>query len=239
LPHKTSQEVIAALPKDLKIVDLSADFRLRDPEEYTKWYGNPHAALEQQKEAVYGLTEFYRDEIKNARLVAGTGCNAATGQFALRPLAQHGMEDLLAWRERFMDKKVRPMLQDKAFQLLEEHRDQGHTLMIITATNRFVTEPIAARLGIEHLIATDPELLNGRYTGGVAGVPSFQDGKVTRLDDWLQSRNETLEGAWFYSDSHNDVPLLEKVDHPVAVDPDPKLERLALAKGWKVMSLRD
>jgi len=160
-------------------------------------------------------------------------------QFALRPLAQHGMEDLLAWRERFMDKKVRPMLQDKAFQLLEEHRDQGHTLMIITATNRFVTEPIAARLGIEHLIATDPELLNGRYTGGVAGVPSFQDGKVTRLDDWLQSRNETLEGAWFYSDSHNDVPLLEKVDHPVAVDPDPKLERLALAKGWKVMSLRD
>jgi N-acetyl-gamma-glutamyl-phosphate reductase len=94
LPHKTSQEVIAALPKDLKIVDLSADFRLRDPEEYTKWYGNPHAALEQQKEAVYGLTEFYRDEIKNARLVAGTGCNAATGQFALRPLIEKGVIDL-------------------------------------------------------------------------------------------------------------------------------------------------
>ncbi|SFS74875.1 N-acetyl-gamma-glutamyl-phosphate reductase [Sulfitobacter marinus] len=94
LPHKTSQEIIAALPKDLKIVDLSADFRLRDPEEYTKWYGNPHVALEQQKEAVYGLTEFYRDEIKNARLVAGTGCNAATGQFALRPLIEKGVIDL-------------------------------------------------------------------------------------------------------------------------------------------------
>ncbi|MCF7748193.1 N-acetyl-gamma-glutamyl-phosphate reductase [Sulfitobacter sp. M39] len=94
LPHKTSQEVIANLPEDLKIVDLSADFRLRDPEAYAKWYGNPHAALEQQKEAVYGLTEFYREEIKSARLVAGTGCNAATGQFALRPLIEKGVIDL-------------------------------------------------------------------------------------------------------------------------------------------------
>ncbi|AFO87685.1 N-acetyl-gamma-glutamyl-phosphate reductase [Phaeobacter inhibens] len=94
LPHKTSQEVIAALPQDLKIVDLSADFRLRDPDEYEKWYGNPHAALAQQKEAVYGLSEFYREEIKSARLVAGTGCNAATGQFALRPLIASGVIDL-------------------------------------------------------------------------------------------------------------------------------------------------
>ncbi len=94
LPHKTSQEVIANLPQDLKIVDLSADFRLRDPEAYAKWYGNPHAALDQQEEAVYGLTEFYREEIKSARLVAGTGCNAATGQFALRPLIEKGVIDL-------------------------------------------------------------------------------------------------------------------------------------------------
>ena len=94
LPHKTSQEVIAALPKDLKIVDLSADFRLRDPEDYAKWYGNEHAAIEVQKEAVYGLTEFYREEIAAARLVAGTGCNAATGQFALRPLIAAGVIDL-------------------------------------------------------------------------------------------------------------------------------------------------
>ena len=94
LPHKTSQEVIAALPATLKIVDLSADFRLRDPVEYQKWYGNPHAALAQQKEAVYGLTEFYRDEIRQARLVAGTGCNAATGQYILRPLIAAGVIDL-------------------------------------------------------------------------------------------------------------------------------------------------
>ncbi|MFS4579872.1 N-acetyl-gamma-glutamyl-phosphate reductase [Phaeobacter sp. C3_T13_0] len=94
LPHKTSQEVISGLPKDLKIVDLSADFRLRDPEEYEKWYGNPHSAVELQKEAVYGLSEFYREEIKSARLVAGTGCNAATGLFALRPLVAAGVIDL-------------------------------------------------------------------------------------------------------------------------------------------------
>jgi N-acetyl-gamma-glutamyl-phosphate reductase len=94
LPHKTSQEVIAALPRDLKIVDLSADFRLRDPAAYQKWYGNPHAAPEAQKEAVYGLTEFYREDIRAARLVAGTGCNAATGQFILRPLISAGVIDL-------------------------------------------------------------------------------------------------------------------------------------------------
>ncbi|MEX2474589.1 HAD family hydrolase [Marinobacter sp.] len=159
--------------------------------------------------------------------------------FALQPLAKHDMGDLLAWREHFMEKKVRPMMQNKAFRLLDKHRAQGHTLMIITATNRFVTEPIAAILDIEHLIATEPELVNGRYTGEVAGVPSFQDGKVTRLDDWLASNNETLEGAWFYSDSHNDAPLLRKVDNPVAVDPDPTLEKLARESGWKIMSLRD
>ncbi|MDF1670898.1 MAG: N-acetyl-gamma-glutamyl-phosphate reductase [Roseovarius sp.] len=94
LPHKTSQEVISALPKTLKVVDLSADFRLRDPRAYEKWYGNPHAAIEMQKEAVYGLTEFYRNDIRNARLVAGTGCNAATGQFALRPLIGDSVIDL-------------------------------------------------------------------------------------------------------------------------------------------------
>jgi len=93
LPHKTSQEVIARLPRDLRIVDLSADFRLRDPDAYEKWYGNPHVAPDLQKEAVYGLTEFYRDEIAGARLVAGTGCNAATGQYMLRPLIAAGVID--------------------------------------------------------------------------------------------------------------------------------------------------
>ncbi|MCL4065744.1 N-acetyl-gamma-glutamyl-phosphate reductase [Pseudomonas sp. GX19020] len=94
LPHATSQAVISQLPKDLKIVDLSADFRLRDPADYEKWYGQPHTAVEMQKEAVYGLTEFYRDDIRKGRLIAGTGCNAATGQYALRPLIAAGIIDL-------------------------------------------------------------------------------------------------------------------------------------------------
>ncbi|MDY6815974.1 MAG: HAD family phosphatase [Pseudomonadota bacterium] len=159
-------------------------------------------------------------------------------RFALQPLARHEMDQLLAWREAFLEKKVRPMMQDKARELLDQHRQQGHTLMIITATNRFVTEPIADLLGVEHLIATEPELVNGRYTGEVAGVPSFRDGKVTRLNDWLDHHKRTLEGAWFYSDSHNDVPLLKQVENPVAVDPDPRLEALARQSGWPVISLR-
>jgi phosphoserine phosphatase len=111
--------------------------------------------------------------------------------------------------------------------------------MIITATNRFVTEPVADLLGVDHLIATDPELVNGRYTGEVAGTPCFREGKVIRLNDWLTACGESLAGAWFYSDSHNDAPLLSKVDHPVAVDPDPALEAMAQSNGWPVMSLRN
>ena len=158
--------------------------------------------------------------------------------FALQPLARHDTEQLLAWREQFVAKKIQPMMLAKAKELLDSHRADGHTLMIITATNRFVTEPVAKLLDIDHLIATEPEMVNGRYTGEVAGIPSFQDGKVTRLNDWLESTGESLEGAWFYSDSHNDAPLLRKVDNPVAVDPDPTLEKIAKESGWKVMSLR-
>lgn len=159
--------------------------------------------------------------------------------FALQPLARFEPDQLHRWRDRFVERKIRPMLQQKAFDLLAHHRDQQHTLMIITATNLFVTEPVAALLGIEHLIATEPEMVNGRYTGNVAGTPSFQDGKVSRLHDWLRFQRETLDDAWFYSDSHNDLPLLEKVTHPVAVDPDAKLADIARSKGWHTISLRD
>ncbi len=159
-------------------------------------------------------------------------------EFVLKPLTEHPMSDLELWRQRFMDRKVRPMLQDKAFDLLDSHRQQGHTLMIITATNRFITGPIAELLGVPHLIATEPELKDGRFTGAVAGTPSFQEGKVIRLNNWLQEHDQTLEGAWFYSDSHNDVPLLKQVQNPVAVDPDPVLEALARESGWKILSLR-
>ncbi|SFR85589.1 HAD-superfamily subfamily IB hydrolase, TIGR01490 [Marinobacter daqiaonensis] len=160
-------------------------------------------------------------------------------RFALAPLIGHDMQKLDAWREAFMASRARPMYQQKASDLLDHHRRRGHILMIITATNRFVTGPIAEELGIEHLIATEPELCDGYYTGEVSGVPSFQEGKVLRLREWLKDHQETLEGAWFYSDSHNDLPLLRLVDHPVAVDPDPTLEARARENGWPVISLRD
>ncbi|MFY0311043.1 N-acetyl-gamma-glutamyl-phosphate reductase [Leisingera sp. D0M16] len=139
LPHKTSQEVIAALPKDLKIVDLSADFRLRDPAEYEKWYGNKHAALEQQEEAVYGLTEFYREEIKAARLVAGTGCNAATGQFALRPLIEAGVIDL---DEIILDLKCAVSGAGRSLKenLLHAELSEGYNAYAIGGTHRHLGE---------------------------------------------------------------------------------------------------
>lgn len=159
--------------------------------------------------------------------------------FALQPLATHELEQLQTWRAIFVRERIEPILLPAARTLIEQHRMAGDTLMIITATNRFVTEPMAAHYGIEHLIATTPELLQGRYTGRYEGVPCFQSGKVTRLQEWLESHQATLEGSWFYSDSHNDLPLLEAVQNPVAVDPDPGLKQLAEARGWPVISLRE
>jgi len=159
-------------------------------------------------------------------------------RFQLKPLAEHGRQQLEAWREEFLASKIEPILLNKAHQLIDWHRSGGDELMIITATNRFITEPIAARYGIEHLLATEPELVDGEYTGGVTGVPCFQAGKVERLQQWLTEHDATLEGSWFYSDSHNDLPLLEQVDNPVAVDPDDKLRALASERGWPITSLR-
>src|SRR5690606_27893895 len=118
------------------------------------------------------------------------------------------------------------------------HRDQGHTLMIITATNDFITAPIAERLGVPHLLATRAETTSQGYTGRVAGIPCYQDGKVKRLHQWLEEHHESLDGSWFYSDSHNDLPLLGEVAHPVAVDPDDKLAAAARERDWPIISLR-
>ncbi len=157
--------------------------------------------------------------------------------FSLRPLSEHPREQLDAWHSRFMREKIEPLIGAGAQNLIARHGEAGDTLMIITATNAFVTAPIAERLGIPHLIATEPEELDGRYTGRVAGVPSFRDGKVTRLEQWLALNHVSLDDAWFYSDSHNDLPLLELVSHPVAVDPDTKLAAHARDKGWPVIHL--
>jgi len=159
-------------------------------------------------------------------------------RFQLKPLADHNRQQLEAWREEFLTSKIEPIMLDKAQELIDRHRTAGDELLIITATNRFITEPIAARYGVEHLLATEPELHDGEFTGGVTGIPCFQEGKVKRLEEWLITHNATLDGSWFYSDSHNDLPLLERVEYPVAVDPDDKLRALAGTRGWPVTSLR-
>lgn len=158
--------------------------------------------------------------------------------FSLAPLAAHPMETLYQWREQFIEQMIAPIMLPAAHKLIEKHRRQGNTLVIITATNRFVTERIAERFGVPHLLATEAEMQNGRYTGNSSGIPCFQQGKVQRLHSWMAEQNMNLEDSWFYSDSHNDLPLLEQVTNPVAVDPDDSLRHTAQARGWPVMSLR-
>lgn len=162
-------------------------------------------------------------------------------EFQLKPLAQYPRAHLESWHERYMERKVRPMMTPKAHALIDRHRANGDLLMIITATNGFVTGPIAKAFGIEHLIATTVEEVNGSYTGRAIGTPSFQEGKIIRLKEWLADRGQTLadfETSWFYSDSHNDLPLMKLVTNPVAVDPDPTLKAYAEEQGWPVISLR-
>lgn len=159
-------------------------------------------------------------------------------EFALKPLTEHSKAQLDDWHRQFMAEKVAPMRLAKADALLAKHRQAGDTLLIITATNRFVTGPIATALGVEHILATDPEFDGQRYTGKVSGTPCFQEGKVIRLQGWLQEQQKELGGSYFYSDSHNDLPLLEQVDKPVAVNPDEQLSQIAEQKGWPIISLR-
>ena len=161
--------------------------------------------------------------------------------FALRPLATHSRAQLDAWHAEYMATHIQPMITQAARDLVNRHLDQADLVALITATNSFVTGPIAREVGIPHLIATDPEQIDGRFTGEVAGTPCFREGKVTRLEHFLEARGarlDCLSSSWFYSDSHNDLPLLEKVQHPIAVDPDPILNAHAQGKGWPVISLR-
>jgi len=157
--------------------------------------------------------------------------------FALRPLAAHDRATLDRWHREYMQAKVAPMITPQARALVDKHRARGDTLVIITATNRFVTGPIAGEFGVPNLIATEPEERNGRFTGKVAGTPSYREGKVARLKTWMAEHGATLQDSWFYSDSHNDLPLLSIVDHPVAVNPDDILRREALKHGWQILAL--
>jgi len=158
--------------------------------------------------------------------------------FSLAPLARHDADQLYRWRAEFVEDIIRPIVLEAAQTLVDRHRDAGDVLMVITATNRFVTEPIVRLFGIEHLLATTPEKIDGQYTGKFIGTPSFQQGKVSLLQQWLAGNAYDLKGSHFYSDSHNDLPLLNLVENPVAVDPDDKLRQLAHAANWPIISLR-
>jgi len=159
-------------------------------------------------------------------------------RFALGPLKGRPAETLDTWHHKFMASKIEPIMLPKAAQLIANHRNRGDQLLVVTATNHFITRPIVTALGIEDLIASEAEVAGGVYTGEPKGIPSYHAGKVTRLLEWISRRNISLEGSYFYSDSHNDLPLLELVDKPVAVDPDDRLLARAREAGWPVISLR-
>lgn len=160
-------------------------------------------------------------------------------EFALKPLRDIPLSELYLLRARFVKEVIAPMDLPAARSLIDRHRIADDRLLIITSTNRFIVEPICHSLGISEIIATEPETIDGNYTGCIDGVPAYREGKVLRLKDWLALTGETLQGSFFYSDSHNDLPLLVEVDNPVAVDPDEQLRQEAVRRGWKIISLRD
>jgi HAD superfamily hydrolase (TIGR01490 family) len=156
-------------------------------------------------------------------------------KFALRPLADNDRAQLDEWHKQYMRDYVRPLISDGARALVESHRQRGDTLLIITATNSFVTTPIAREFGIDNLLATEPEEVNGQFTGNVAGTPCFKQGKVERLRNWMKEHDTNLDGSVFYTDSHNDLPLLGLVETPVAVRPDDALRQEAEQHGWRII----
>ena len=177
--------------------------------------------------------QFYAD------YVAGSLDIFAYLEFSLQPLTKMSMTELAELHKRFMQQVIAPMQLAKARALLQQHRDAGDRLLIITSTNRFIVEPICHSLGVTEILATDAQIVDGRYSGKVEGVPTYKEGKVVRLNAWLKEQGETLKGSFFYSDSINDLPLLLEVDCAVAVDPCPALQAIAEEKHWQIISLRD
>lgn len=160
-------------------------------------------------------------------------------RFALKPLSRYSLARLADLHRQFLQEKIEPLRLPRAEALLADHRSRGDVLAIITSTNRFVTEPIARLLGIENLLATELEIADDRYTGRIVGVPCYRAGKITHLENWLKGQPHQLGGSYFYSDSINDLPLLERVENPVVVDPDPLLEAHARERGWRELRLRE
>lgn len=162
----------------------------------------------------------------------------AWAEFSFKILTNHSLDELNKLRQDFVDTKIKPIFLEKAQNCINNHKEKGDTVLVITASNTFITKPIIEMYGIDHLLATEPEFISGRFTGKVAGIPCFQSGKIDNLMPWLEKNKESLIGSYFYSDSHNDLPLLELVDNPIAVNSDKILSSEAHKNGWPVLDWR-
>ena len=181
------------------------------------------------------LDQYYEDYGK------GTLDIVAFLHFDFGALSSHPRARMEAWRKDYLAQQIEPIILPKARELIASHEARGHVTAIVTAANSFLTAPIAQMIGVQHLLASDPEITEGEYTGRIAGIPCFHEGKIQKLEAWLEGRGEALSDfpeSYFYGDSQSDVPLMEKVTNPVVVGPDEVLGRIAQARNWPVISLR-
>ena len=218
---------LALFDLDHTLLPLDSDYQWADFLARTGRAGDPAQARQQNEDLM-------------ARYNAGDLTAEQAAEFMLGLLARHSPDDLALWHEQFMAEVIRPAILPPALALARKHLEAGDLCAVVTATNSFVTAPIARAFGIQHLVATNPEFVRGRHTGRIQGTPSFQAGKIVRVDQWMAglglTRGDFTE-SYFYSDSINDLPLLETVTHPVAVNPSPALETVALARHWPRMQL--
>lgn len=164
--------------------------------------------------------------------------------FALKPLSEHSREQLNIWHQQFMQEIILPNLRQSALDLVKKHQDQGDLCCVVTATNSFVTKPIVKAFGINNLVATEPDVIGnpetGNFSGKVSGIPNFREGKITRVENWLASKNlnwDSFNDSYFYSDSINDLPLMEKVKQPIPTNPDERLKQQAIERAWPILEL--
>jgi HAD superfamily hydrolase (TIGR01490 family) len=218
---------LALFDLDHTLLPLDSDYQWAQYLAKSGRAGDPEIALRRNEE----LMDRYN---------AGDLTAEQAAEFMLGLLAAHPPHLLAAWHEDFMQRVIRPAMTDQAVELVRQHLAAGDLCALVTATNSFVTAPIARAFGVTHLIATDPEYIGGRYTGKIAGTPSFKHGKVIRVNDWLGAMDRRLgdfEQSYFYSDSLNDLPLLEVVTHPIVTNPSAGLLRVAQERQWPVLNL--
>lgn len=225
----TQKRNLALFDLDHTLLPLDSDYQWADFLARTGRAGDPQEAMRRN------------DDLMD-RYNAGNLTAEEAAEFMLGLLAGKEMQELASWHDEFMRNIIAPAILPPARTLVDKHLQAGDLCAIVTATNSFVTKPIAKAFGIDHLVATDPELRSGLYTGRIAGIPSFQAGKIIRVEQWLAPMGldlDAFEQTWFYSDSVNDLPLLERVSHPVATNPSPSLDQIARERGWTTLRLFD